>query len=593
MIASRLIDVLVALGVTASVLTAGVTPVAGQFQSAEGTTVEDGDVPVTTSSVRDTSSSLNETNTSTGQGCQAASTTQLNNTTQFLAAFANCTSVSYRNPPETAATATAAHFETLEPGDHSTSLYPQGANLTQTSRIADAHVTIHGAHPSTRVQTTQNNSTLLIAPAGVLRAFIDYRLTDTAVRTHRIDTVHLLHNETVIDEHQSATQTPQFRYSDLPPGPAVLTVEATIRVVYEETSASVSQTLSETNVTVVDQRRVVVTNVSRESIRIRQVRYDSEEMAIAVSHPYWNQLSVTSRTTESQPQTAHVATQASNNATVRVQNSWRFKIEPDESWTHLTTATAVEATSTRIETPPRYVHAVPTREGTTSLSAGSTSVGSADVLRWEEGPSQPSGDSQSSHHAVDANSPSTSGVTFRIRESDGERLLHVAGLVRGTNTSIDLRELPVEKSRRPNLSVSVLSQTESVAILSVRLRDPEGDAPIVVSDAEGAEASPSSGAGPVLVVNGQPVTTDENGHVAIVVNEYGPYSARFHPGPVTTTSGQPAYSDVTTTVSWHPLLTVAGVTTFATTLLKWLVFSLLLLYAGRRLGRFLHPGNQL
>jgi len=76
----------------------------------------------------------------------------------------------------------------------------------------------------------------------------------------------------------------------------------------------------------------------------------------------------------------------------------------------------------------------------------------------------------------------TYGVAVRAEAIDREAL-HVAGIVRGVNASIDEPASGSERQlRRSTLTAEVLQQNQSQATLRVELRDNETGAPIILDD---------------------------------------------------------------------------------------------------------------
>lgn len=597
---SRIGILTIALGVILSTAVGGVLSVSAQPQpEMVGSEYRD-DFAVDAAIQDGSTQQQNRTNTSTSQSCHAAPATDLNSTREFRNAFENCTEISYASPPATAAVETTQNFDELAPGNESTSRYPSGATLTQTTALADAHVTVYGIHPSTRVQRTPETSERLIARNGTVRALVDYRLPDrSTVRSHGVEAVRLLYNGTVIDERTTPSQTPELEYHELPIGPAELTIVASVRVVREETiDASGTTRTNETILTLRDRRHVIVTAVTPSEISIRQAQSPVSERIVAVSHPYWQRISLTTTAetpSGTTPEGIATTTPRNDEATVSVQNEWRFHTAVDESWSELYSATAAGVAVEDDDFAPRYVHAVRPQKAKEPIVERNPRSTVREVTRWSRADprSLVVERSEDGTLGADTSSRTRSGVTFRVGSDTTQPFLSVAGLVRGTNTSINLSEAPSPPIRQPSLTITVFNQTESTATLVVRLRDNQTGAPIAVS-APGIPNSSNPGVTEAtLFVDGTPVTTDEQGRVFVHVDEYGAHSARFEPSVLTTTAGQQAYSATTATVSWHPLRTVSGWVSLATTLLRWAVFAALLAYAGRRLGRFVRPRNHL
>lgn len=558
-------------------------PATGSTQSHPG--IEStGSTPTTTTVARDTTSDWSTRLTADEvQSCHNAS--ELNTTAQLLQTFENCTRVSYPNPPGTAGNQTERTFERLFAGNATVSRYPKYARLRDASVIRDAHVSIYGIHPSTRVGTDSNTTTILIAPNGTLRALVDYRLrgpslVDGSIDSHDVASIRLRYNGTTVDS-VSSTQTPVLHYEDLPQGPGTLTVEATIRVrENESTTEANSAVQSETVLTVRDQQRVIVTDVTAADVRIRQARYQTGTVALAVSHLHWQRLAVTTTRTPHQNETATPST-ATSRTEIVLERSWRFQTAVDGDWTQLSAATADGVERTHSASAPVYVQAVPIGERDARPFGRAAPHGVLSVNHWRSAVSTEK--PMSTERPGREPTQSTHGVTFRFQPNRQPTAIRVFGVVRGTSARVDLREIPVETVRQPNLGVVVHEQTGSTATLRVTLHDARTGEPIRVDRATQAS----------LTIDGMQVPTDIDGEAVVTVDEYGPHAVQFVPGPLVATEGQGVYSSATATATWHPLQTLAGWQTVATSLLSWSVLGLVILYAGRHLGRLLHLRDHL
>lgn len=598
-IGSPVVVTFAVLVVVVSAVLGGSTPVVAQPQTEMKEDGLNADTDATTAT--NDLATRNTVSTNTTRSCDAISAIVVSTTAELLGAFANCTKVTHPEPPATAEHRTARQFAQLHPGNATVSRYPQGAALVTTTTIADAHVSVYGLHPSTRVRSTENTTTLLIAPSGILRAVVDYRLigidaghngTDPRTKRHGVESIRLLHNGTVVATNHSATQTPQLEYRDLPRGPAELTVEATIRAVHTTTGANESGAPAESELTVREKLPVVVTDVTPASVQIRRARYPTGTVELAIGHPRWQRLSLssTNATSRIERQTGTADPRSPNASARTVHNAWRFYTAVDESWTQLTASTATGTTQIQEQAiaPPVYVYAFVGRELTSLAFESVTQPRISGVAYWREPlPSALTSAEQPGQQATrSAVVRAATGVTIRMQASAIPTQVTLAGLVRGTGATIDIDQSRIPPAQKPNLSVTVLQQTESTATLAVSLRDAHTGTPLVVrseSTVSGTDAIRGT-----LLVDGNPVATDDRGRAIVTVTEYGPHTARFVPGTLTATGTQPAYTATSTTVSWHPLSTAAGWRSLVTTLLGVLLLGLVLLSVSRRLGTILH-----
>jgi hypothetical protein len=141
--------------------------------------------------------------------------------------------------------------------------------------------------------------------------------------------------------------------------------------------------------------------------------------------------------------------------------------------------------------------------------------------------------------------------------------------------------------RRPNLSVSIVEASPSMATIRVALHDPQTGAPIDLGGSQPPSPIGDAGAAGTLRVNGEPVDLNYSGVTTVTVAEPGLYTVQFEPASWRTTS--PAYVAASETVRWHPLGTVAGWLQLVETLIWGSVPLVAAWIAGRQLGQLLAP----
>lgn len=81
-----------------------------------------------------------------------------------LQGMANCTDITFAEPPETAETWTSYDSSSLKSGAANASVYPSHAETRDSALIADAHATIFATHPSTIVHQNEEDTPLYVAP---------------------------------------------------------------------------------------------------------------------------------------------------------------------------------------------------------------------------------------------------------------------------------------------------------------------------------------------------------------------------------------------------------------------------------------------
>ena len=130
--------------------------------------------------------------------------------------LATCTDLTYDAPPAHAATMTGGAFAALTPGNASRSVAPPGANRTTRGLVADAHVTLFGIHPATRVQLGPAAQREYIAPTGTARALVDYRVRapqgNRSVVNHAVREVRVAIGDEQVGS-TTGTQTPEINYT--------------------------------------------------------------------------------------------------------------------------------------------------------------------------------------------------------------------------------------------------------------------------------------------------------------------------------------------------------------------------------------------
>lgn len=530
--------------------------------------------------------------------CTVDQATELNTSVQFLEVIQQCAPVTNSTPPAAAGVTTATRFETLTPGTASVARYPPQATSVETALITDAHATVFGVHPSTRVERA-NESVLVLTPRGTVRALVDYRLragvlNTTRVRSHGVETVRLRHDERVVAEQSVSTQTPQINYTGLPVGPARLTLEADIRIVHNTTAdGNTSGTEFET-VVVRDELRVIVTEVSTDTVALSRVTDATGETVLAIGHPFWRAIAVTATPTN-RTRTAPVTDQddaSKGNITVQVRNNWQFYPAEDEGWTNLSTATAAGVVRTSNASPPVFVHAVRTgrasvTEATSPRERSTATESGIDGAQPPVSITRIHTDTSGSEH-----SQGTSWVTVRMPETHSPAQVSVSGLVRDEHVRIDLSDIPASQRHEPTLSVALQEQSATRAAIVISLRANATNEPIVVRAGSHATVT-TNPRRPTLFVNGQSVATDSTGQAVVPITEYGTYEVVFDPGPLHPTRTEALYTATAERVTWHPLSTASGWLAFLSQLLAWALSGLVVLYAGRQLGRFLHRREQL
>jgi len=181
----------------------------------------------------------------------------------------------------------------------------------------------------------------------------------------------------------------------------------------------------------------------------------------------------------------------------------------------------------------------------------------------------------------------TYGVAVRAGLSIGTPL-HVAGIVRGVNASIVEPDAGSERQlRRSNLTAEVLRQNQSQATLRIELRDNETGAPIILDDSQSLVSY--WGNHPQRIHHHRrPPGRNQCVRVAIVTDDPGIYTARYHPG--SWLGHNPAYvREDTATARWHPLRNHRRLVRVLFEVFWQFIPFFVMFYAGHRLLRMLGP----
>ena len=480
--------------------------------------------------------------------------------------LATCTDLTYDAPPAHAATMTGDAFTALTAGNATTAVAPPNANRTTQGLIADAHVTLFGIHPATRVQLGPAEQREYIAPTGTVRALVDYRVRapqgNRSVVSHTVREVRVAIGDEQVGS-TTGTQTPEFNYTTTQRRQQTLTITAEIAIGVAPNGTAANVTTQ--TVTVTDSRPVWIYRLRPEAYT---ATYPDGDTGLAVYQGFpWHGVTLT--TDERQ----------------RVRGVWRYYTARVSAWNRLRVHRATETSTRAPPAPPLRVVAFPARIGPRAEP-----VRDGPTLTAVWGVSRPSPAAQLGPNVsvgvVTEGYTRTFGLALRNASVIPETV-RVHGVVRGVSaplTSTTPTERPV---RRPNLSVDVVSTSASTATIRIGLHDPVTGDPLDL-DGDGPP-SPIENDGPAgtLHVNDEPVDLNYSGVTTVTVAESGLYTVAFEPASWRTTS--PAYVAATESVRWHPLGTVAGWVQLLETVV-WGGLPLVVAWlAGRQLSQLLSP----
>ncbi|MFD1600421.1 hypothetical protein [Halobellus rarus] len=496
---------------------------------------------------------------------------------------ANGTDVTFKRPPDTAATWSRNDFRDLDAGASNISIHPPHAQLQNSTLIADAHATFFGVHPSTRGHLESGRTPLYIAPNGTVRGLVDYRVrlpdenasnttaTEWTVIEDEVTEVRLM-SDTETVATSEGTQTPVIQYHLEESWETTLTLEADIRVRVKGTVVPDKGNSSDEEVTYRTDTLTVSDSIDVEVYDLTAspyyATYPNGDAGVAVY--------------QSRPWQGYTLT-ADGDA--RVRGVWRFYTARNPNWDQLVRSTRTGDTTVKSDSRPVFVHAYPSHIGprTEPVRDGPEIIrtwGTENPAPTETIPETVNID------IVNRSYMSTYGLAVRANEVDPEDI-QINGIVRGETARI---VEPADKSprqlRASNLSVEVVDQNHSAATLRIELRDNRTNAPIGLNESRMYPLGVESRSGTITIAD-QQIETNESGVAMVTVDEPGIYTAQYQPG--SWLGHEPAYVSDTATVRWHPLVTIDGWFALVFEVGWQLLPFFVMFYAGKRLLRMLGP----
>ncbi|MFC7325879.1 hypothetical protein ACFQMF_15015 [Halorubrum rutilum] len=498
---------------------------------------------------------------------------------------ANGTDVTFKRPPETAATWTRNDFEDLDAGSPDTSVYPSHADLEDGVFITDAHATIFAVQPSTRAHLESGETPLYIAPNGTVRGLVDYRVRVPAASSsgnttiswslteHEIEEVRLQTDNETITEHDGA-HTPALDYQLEDDWSATLTLEAEIHVRLKKTVRTDLGDQTDIDISYRTESRSVSDSIAVEIYDLSAYPYYAEypngDVGVAVF--------------QSRPWQGYTLTA---DDTARVRGIWRFYTARNTNWDTLIRSNRTDSATIQSDAIPVSVHAYPSRIGP---RAEPVRNGPEIIETWGTDRPSPVGTIGENINIdiVNQSYTTTYGVASRVENVDREAL-HVTGIVRGVDASLVEPDTGSERQLRySNLTVEVMQQNQSQATLRVELWDTHTGAPIALDNSRQLPIGGTTRDGYITVAD-QRVETNTSGAAIVSIDEPGIYTARYHPG--SWISHDPAYVSDTATARWHPLGTINGWFALVFEVGWQLLPFFVMFYAGKRLLRMLGPAD--
>ena len=502
-----------------------------------------------------------------------------------MAALANATDITFKRPPETAATWTRNDFPDLTPGTETVSIYPPNADRQNGTIIRDAHATIFAVNPSTRTHVSPGRTSLYVAREGTLRGFIDYRIeqavtslnngsTNRRLLSHDIARIRVKQDGRTIAA-TTGTHTPIIDYRLSGTGRTTLTLEADIEVridhangtsVRNETQADA--TIETETITVSDSLSVMVYALSPD---VYSATYPDGDTGIA--------------TFQSVPWQGYSLADDGRG----VRGVWRFYTARDPRWDTLVQSSAEETRTVDSEARPVFIHAYPSeigprtepvRDGPTLLSV------------WGIETNAPHGTIGENVRIDLVNQSYTASYGLALRsEAVDWSDVRIHGIVRDVNVSL---AEPTERRqiRESTLETTIVEQNESQALIQIELHDAETGSPIVLAEPK-LRRHLLDGRARVgyIEIGNQRVETNDSGVALVTLSEPGIYRVQYKPG--SWLSHDPAYTSASKTIRWHPLTRIDGWFALLVEVGWQFIPFFLTYYAGTRLLRSFGIGDSL
>nr|WP_226042987.1 hypothetical protein [Natrinema sp. DC36] len=443
---------------------------------------------------------------------------------EFSARLAESTDVPFEEPVEAVETWNSGDIQDFTPGNETTSVHPEGAQLEDGLYIRDAYASIFAVQPST-VLHSGNSSTQYIAPDGEILAITDYRVrvpdddTTGSVRSRwstaetDIDSVELRADGRVLDSDNNHRST--LEYSGLS-GTQNLSVDVAISVRLrheirtcddydseadscDESWETETENVSE-RVTATESRQTVVTRIDNSDGK--RVTFESDENRTGVvMHPgtVWAAIDVDS--------------------TARLRGNWRFYSVGADGWHTMVSRTESDAIRKNSSVRPAQIHAVPTQKRPDMPSEATDTAEPPLVIEeaWgseRDGPSLPNEiDIATVDRYVNATSVAVQSETLPAATFD-EVTVH--GIVRGQSQPVSIDDDGTV--RETNLELTVLEANSSGALVQATVTEKATDDPITTGRVEvGNQSTTVNASGmavlelesrPSVVVDGEYIPTE-------------------------------------------------------------------------------------
>ncbi len=441
----------------------------------------------------------------------------------FAGRLAGSTDVPFEEPIADVSIWNSGDVRDFSPGDETTSVHPEGAQLEDGLYIRDAYASIFAIQPSTVLQSG-NATTQYIAPDGEVLAITDYRVrvpdddTSGSIRDRwslaetTIDSVELRADGRLLDTDSGHRST--LEYGGLS-GPSNLTVavELAVRLRYEtrtcedyNSTADSCEDSWETEtehvteqMTVTDSRHTVVNRVDGSGGKRVTFEGDSNRTGIVV-HPNatWSAIDI--------------------GGDAHLRGPWRFYSAGVDGWHTMVSRTGTSTTRWNSSVRPAQIHAVPVQKRP-DIPSGSTGIETQLAIEeaWGDEQAGPTLRNAIDITPVDRYLNATSVAVRSETLSDtapDEVTIH--GIVHGQSQTISLDDRGTV--RETTLELTVLEANSSGAVVEATVTETTTGDPVTTGRVEvGNQSAPVNASGmavlelaerPSLLVDGRYVPAD-------------------------------------------------------------------------------------
>lgn len=443
---------------------------------------------------------------------------------EFAGRLAASTDVPFEDPIDDVSIWNSGDVRDYDPGDDTTSVHPEGAQLEDGLYVRDAYMSVFAVQPST-VLHTGNTSTRYIAPDGEVHGITDYRVrvpdddTIGSVRSQwsiaetTIDSVELRADGQLLDtdsDHLSVLE-----YSDLS-GSQNLTVAAEIAVrlrhemrTCEDYNSSAefcegsweaeTEYVSE-QMTATDSRHTVVNQFENSSGRRVTFEDDPNRTGVVVyPNTTWSAIDVDTDT--------------------RIRGNWRYYARGVDGWHTMISRTETGETRRNSSVRPTQLHAVPTQQRPDTPSDSTDGVETSLTVEraWGNERAGPSLSSEIDIATVDRylNATSVAARSETLPSTAFDKVT-IHGIVHGQSRTISLDDRGTV--RETTLELTVLDANSSGAVVEATVTESTTGDPVTTGHVEvGDQSAPVNASGmavieleerPSLLVDGRYVPAD-------------------------------------------------------------------------------------